>query len=210
VQMYWVEFISLMAVFGLAAIMPGIDFTMVLRQSISHGRKAGIVTSLGIATAIFVHASYTILGMGLIISQSVLAFNIIRFVGAAYLLWLGVQSLRAPAPQPADIRAVGTAGSQGVFKSFGVGFLTNLLNPKATIFFVSVFTTLVSIATPVNVQFGYVAAMAVVLFSWFALVAVFFTTPRVRAGFYRLGEWFNRATGAVLIGMAAKVALTQR
>ncbi|MCF4100014.1 LysE family translocator [Maritalea mediterranea] len=207
---YWVEFLGLMAVFGLAAIMPGIDFTMVLRQSIANGRKAGIFTSLGIASAVFVHATYTILGVGLIISQSILAFNIIRFLGAAYLLYLGIQSLRAPAPEPAKLDVGAVNATQSIFKSFGIGFLTNLLNPKATIFFVSVFTTLVSLSTPIAVQFGYVSVMALVLFSWFALVAIFFTTPKVRAGFYAMGKWFNRATGAVLIGMAAKVALTQR
>lgn len=207
---YWVEFLGVMAVFGLAAIMPGIDFTMVLRQSIANGRKAGVFTSLGIASAVFVHATYTILGVGLIISQSILAFNVIRFLGAAYLLYLGIQALRAPAPEPAKLEMAQIDASQSVFKSFGIGFLTNLLNPKATIFFVSVFTTLVSLSTPIAIQFGYVMAMALVLFGWFTLVAVFFTTPKVRAGFYAMGKWFNRATGVVLIGMAAKVALTQR
>lgn len=207
---YWVEFLGLMAAFGLAAIMPGIDFTMVLRQSMANGRKAGIFTSLGIASAVVVHASYTILGIGLIISQSILAFNIVRFLGAAYLLYLGIQTLRAPAPNPSTIDVSSAEPDQTIFKSFGIGFLTNLLNPKATIFFVSVFTTLVSPSTPLHIQFGYVGAMATMLFSWFALVAIFFTTPKVRAGFYAMGKWFNRATGMILIGMAAKVAMTQR
>jgi threonine/homoserine/homoserine lactone efflux protein len=86
----WFEFLALMLAFGINAVVPGPDFAMVLRQSIVHGRKTAILTSLGVASAILVHGSYTLLGIGLIVSQSLLLFSILKIAGALYLLWLGI------------------------------------------------------------------------------------------------------------------------
>lgn len=206
----WIEYLGLMIAFGIGAVSPGPDFAMVLRQSIAHGRQAAIVTSAGIASAILVHGAYTLLGIGLIVSQSLLFFTILKFVGAAYLIWLGIGALRAPAPTPpADIDAP-RRREMSIAKAFGIGFLTNLLNPKAVLFFLSLFTTLVAARTALEVKALYVVSMSVMLFVWFTLVSLFFTTPRVRQGFYRMGRWFNRATGAALIFLAIRVAVTQR
>lgn len=206
----WAEYLSLMLVFGIGAVSPGPDFAMVLRQSIAHGRRPAMATSAGIASAILVHGSYTLLGIGLVVSQSILLFSILKYVGAAYLVWLGLAALRAPAPkEPTDIDAA-PHRPMGLFKAFGIGFLTNLLNPKAVLFFLSLFTTLVSAATPLASKAFYVGSMSVMLCIWFVLVSLFFTTPRVRAQFYRMGQWFNRATGAALILLAIRVAVTQK
>lgn len=191
--------------------MPGLDFTMVLRQSISYGRRTALITSLGIASAILVHGTYTIFGIGLVISQSILLFNLLKFAGAAYLLWLGIQALRAPAPTPMAA-AEHSAPKQDItaFTAWRQGFLTNLLNPKAVLFFVALFTSIVSVGTSAPVRGIYVLSMSVMLFAWFALVSMFFTMPQVRAGFYRLGKWFNRATGAALIFLAIRVAVSRQ
>ena len=139
----WFEFAALMLAFGINAVIPGADFAMVLRQSIAHGRRAALFTSAGIATSILVHGSYTLLGIGVIVSQSLLAFNIIKWIGAAYLVWLAISALRGPAPKPpADDDLA--AAKRGDFAAFALGFLTNLLNPKAVLFFLALFTTLVS------------------------------------------------------------------
>lgn len=206
----WVEYASLMLVFGIGAISPGPDFAMVLRQSIAHGRQPAVATSLGIASAILVHGAYTLLGIGLVVSQSILLFSILKYVGAAYLIWLGIGALRAPAPRPPDNLEDAPHRQMSLAKAFGIGFLTNLLNPKAVLFFLSLFTTLVSAATPLASKAFYVVSMSIILAVWFVLVSVFFTTPRIRAGFYRMGQWFNRLTGLALIILAIRVAVTQR
>lgn len=209
----WLEFITLMATFAVAAISPGPDFAMVVRQSIVHGRKTAILTSAGIASAILVHGTYTILGIGLVVTQSLLLFNLLKLAGAAYLLWLGISSIRAPAPKPPAAPGGAEIAAQpelGGGQAYVIGLLTNLLNPKAMLFFLSLFTTLVGAHTAVSVKSVYVGSMSVMLFVWFTLVSLFFTTPSVRAGFYRLGQWFNRITGAALIFLAIRVAVTQR
>lgn len=205
----WLEFAALMLAFGINAVIPGADFAMVLRQSIAHGRRAALFTSAGIATSILVHGSYTLLGIGVIVGQSLMAFNIIKWVGAAYLVWLAISALRSPAPQPPVEGELATARS-GDFAAFALGFLTNLLNPKAVLFFLALFTTLVSAHTSGDIKVIYVLSMSIMLFAWFALVSVFFTTPSVRQGFFRFGRWFNRVTGITFILLAVRVALAQQ
>lgn len=205
----WFEFAALMLAFGINAVIPGADFAMVLRQSIAHGRRAALFTSAGIATSILVHGSYTLLGIGVIVSQSLLAFNIIKWVGAAYLVWLAISALRSPAPQPPEEDDL-AAAKRGDFAAFALGFLTNLLNPKAVLFFLALFTTLVSAHTGGDIKVLYVLCMSLMLFAWFALVSVFFTTPSVRQGFFRVGRWFNRVTGITFLALAVRVALAQQ
>lgn len=206
----WFEYLGLMLAFGIGAVAPGPDFAMVLRQSIAHGRQAAIFTSAGIASAILVHGAYTLLGIGLVVSQSILLFSVLKYVGAAYLIWLGISALRAPAPKPPEGFDAPARRAMGPVKAFGIGFLTNLLNPKAVLFFLSLFTTLVSATTLLGDKVFYVVSMSVMLAIWFVLVSLFFTTASVRDGFYRMGQWFNRATGAALIFLAIRVAVSRQ
>lgn len=182
---------------------------MVLRQAVAHGRRAALFTSAGIATALLIHGTYTLLGIGVIVAQSILIFDLLKYAGAAYLLWLGISALRSPPPQPPPPgQAEGRGISDG--SAFVLGFLTNLLNPKAVLFFLALFTTLVGAATPLPVKAGYVGVMALELFCWFALVSVFFTVTSVRQGFFRMGQWFNRITGITFILLAIRVAVARQ
>ena len=88
------EFLALFGVFVLAAIAPGADFACVLRESVSFGRRAGIASAIGVGSAIMVHVASTVTGVGLIVAQSVLIFTIVKWCGAAYLVYLGVRSLK--------------------------------------------------------------------------------------------------------------------
>ena len=205
----WIEFIGLMLAFGINAIIPGADFAMVLRQSIAHDRRAALFTSGGIATSILVHGSYTLLGVGVIVGQSLLLFNILKWLGAAYLVYLAISALRSAPPKPPTESDL-VAAPRSDFSAFALGFLTNLLNPKAVLFFLALFTSLVSAHTGGDIKVFYVACMSLMLFGWFALVSIFFTTASVRQGFFRFGRWFNRVTGITFILLAVRVALAQQ
>lgn len=203
------EYLTLMSVFALAAVSPGPDFAMVVRQSVVHGRRAGLMTSLGIGAALLVHAAYTLAGLGLLVAHSLIAFSILKWAGAAYLVYVGIRTWTAPAPGtealPAPDVPAGPAMSDA--RSFGLGFLTNALNPKAVLFFLSLFSTLISPATPLAVQAGYAASMAALLIGWFTLVTLFFTGRAVQERLRRLGRWFNRITGALLVGLGVRLAV---
>lgn len=205
----WLEFAGLMLAFGINAVIPGADFAMVLRQSIAHGRRAALFTSAGVASSILVHGTYTLLGVGVIVGQSLLLFNILKWLGGAYLVWLAIAALRSPPPQPPAEGDL-AAARRGDLAAFALGFLTNLLNPKAVLFFLALFTSLVSAHTGFDIKAGYVVCMSLMLFAWFALVSVFFTTPSVRQGFFRFGRWFNRVTGITFILLAVRVAIAQQ
>lgn len=199
------EYLTLMAVFAVAAVAPGPDFAMVVRQSVVLGRRAGLLTSLGIGSAILLHASYTLAGLGFLVAHSIVAFSVLKWAGCAYLVYVGVKTWAAPAPA-----MDGEAAPAGVMtdrRAFAVGFLTNALNPKAMLFFLSLFSTLVSTETPLAVQGFYALSMGTLLVCWFALVTMFFTGRAVRDGLVRFGRWFNRVTGALLICLGIRLAL---
>lgn len=206
--MYLNEFLLVALVHLLAVVSPGPDFAVVIRNSVSAGRQAGLMTALGVGTGIFVHVAYSLLGIGIIVSQSVWLFNMLKLLAGGYLLYIGVRALRAK-PQPATAEvALGTRILTSR-KAFSVGFITNGLNPKATLFFLSVFTLVISPQTPTLVQAGYGLYLAAATTLWFCLVALLFSQAAVRRGFARLGHWFDRLMGAVLVGLGLHLALSE-
>ncbi|GEO85747.1 MULTISPECIES: LysE family transporter [Alphaproteobacteria] len=206
---YLLELASLMAVFSFAIVAPGADTAMVMRQAMVHGRRAAIVTSVGIGTSLMFHVTYTILGLGIIISQSLLLFGIIKWVGAAYLVYMGVMSLRAGRTDLDPAAGLVEGPRQSIFRAFGLGFLANALNPKPVLFFLSIFSALVSASTPGMVKFSYGLVMASCLIAWFVGVSFFMTTPRMRAAFSRMSKWINRASGLVFIAFGLKLAVAK-
>lgn len=207
---YILEFLGLMAVFSIFIVMPGADFAVVLRQSIMHGRRAAMMTGLGIGLSLLFHVSYTILGLGIIVSKSLMLFSLIKWAGVAYLVYLGIKSFREPGFQIREIEEkAGDRAPISIWRCLATGFITNALNPKAVIFFLSLFSTLVRHDTPSAIQFLYGIGMATALFAWFSAVATFFTTKAVRDRFVASGKWFNRITGAALVGFGFRLALAR-
>jgi len=208
---YLLEFAGLMAVFSLVIVAPGADFAVVVRQAVVQGRGAAIWTSVGIGLSLLFHLSYTILGLGLIVAHSLLAFAVIKWAGAAYLVFLGLKSWHAPAFQlaTADQTRRCAARPMAPWRSLALGFATNALNPKPVLFFLSLFSTLVSHETPMAVQAVYGLSMAGALIAWFVAVSVFFTVPAVRARFTAVGRLFNKVIGAAFIGLGLKLAAAE-
>ena len=206
--MYWTEFLTVALIHLLAVASPGPDFAVVVRESVTHGRRAGTWTALGVGCGIFIHVTYSLLGIGLIVSQSIMLFNVLKWAAAAYLFYIGIKALRArPAPAGAEQALLEQVdrSSRGAFVS---GFVTNGLNPKATLFFLSLFTVVINPHTPLAIQAGYGLYLACATAVWFSFVALLFSQQRVRAGFARMGHWFDRLMGAVLVGLGIKLAFT--
>jgi len=207
--MYWAEFLTVALIHLLAVASPGPDFAVVVRESVAHGRKAGTYTAMGVGTAIFLHVGYSLLGIGLIVSQSIVLFNALKWAAAGYLLYIGFKALRAKPASASDAPVNVAAGDRTARGAFTSGFITNGLNPKATLFFLSLFTVVINPHTPLWVQAGYGVYLAVATGLWFCLVARLFSQERVRAGFARMGHWFDRAMGGVLVVLGLKLAFTE-
>lgn len=206
---YWAEFGAITLAHLLAVASPGPDFAMVLRQSLAHGRRTAVWTSIGIGSGILLHVSYSLLGIGLILRSSPTAFSVLKYAGAAYLAWVGVQALRSARPRTASPE-LGTGDAvpePSTRAAWTTGFLTNALNPKATLFFVALFPVVVSPTTPRFVQAGYGLWMALATMAWFSLVSVVFTQQSTRRAFLRWSHWIDRALGIVFLGFAAGLAL---
>ena len=206
--MYWTEFLTVALVHLLAVASPGPDFAIVLRESVSNGRHAGIWTALGVGSGILLHVGYCLLGIGLIVSQSIVLFNLLKWLAAAYLIYIGIRALQARPADPASVELAPLA-TRSPRAAFVRGFVTNGLNPKATLFFLSLFTLVISPQTPLLVQAGYGLYLALATALWFCAVALLFSQARVRRGFVRLGHWFDRLMGAVLVGLGIKVAFSE-
>ena len=206
--MYWTEFLTVALVHLLAVASPGPDFAIVLRESVSNGRHAGIWTALGVGSGILLHVGYCLLGIGLIVSQSIVLFNLLKWLAAAYLIYIGIRALQARPADPASAELAPLA-ARSPRAAFVRGFVTNGLNPKATLFFLSRFTLVISPQTPLLVQAGYGLYLALATAVWFCAVALLFSQARVRRGFVRLGHWFDRLMGAVLVGLGIKVAFSE-
>jgi RhtB (resistance to homoserine/threonine) family protein len=202
---YWSEFLLVAAAHLVAVVSPGPDFALVLRQSINHGRATAIWTSIGIGTGILVHVTYSLFGLALLIKGSVFWFDFVKYAGAAYLTWVGLKALRSP-PRRRDaaVPPVAVPARRGAFLT---GFLVNVLNPKAMLFFIAVFSVVMSPATPLTVRTGYGLWMALTTMGWFSLVSVTFTHGRVRRAFFRAGHWFDRITGLLFLAFAARLVL---
>ncbi|MBH2034107.1 MAG: LysE family transporter [Pseudomonadales bacterium] len=206
--MYWTEFLTVALVHLLAVASPGPDFAIVLRESVSNGRHAGIWTALGVGSGILLHVGYCLLGIGLIVSQSIVLFNLLKWLAAAYLIYIGIRALQARPADPASAQLEPLA-TRSPRAAFARGFVTNGLNPKATLFFLSLFTLVISPQTPLLVQAGYGLYLALATAVWFCAVALLFSQARVRRSFVRLGHWFDRLMGAVLVGLGIKVAFSE-
>lgn len=209
-ESHWLEFAQVAGAHLLAVASPGPDFAIVLKQSITHGRRTAVWTSLGVGAAILLHVTYSLLGLGLLISGSELWFNVVKYAGAVYLAWIGVQSLRAKPRSGEEMTEGNTGGATPTARAaFATGFLTNALNPKATLFFISLFAVIVSPRTPKLIQAGYGAWMALATAAWFCLVSVLFTQASVRRTFLRHGHWIDRVLGVVFLGFAVSLVLAR-
>ncbi len=207
----WAEFGAVALAHALAVASPGPDFALVLRQSLVHGRRAAVWTSLGIGSGILVHTLYTLLGLRLLLRGSPAAFSLLKLAGAAYLGWLGFQALRwARTRSYATTVEAPHTSLLPAFAAWRQGFLTNVLNPKATLFFVALFPAVVSAQTPRWMQAGYGVWMAVTTAGWFAIVSVLFARERARRSYLGASVWIDRGLGVVFLAFAVSVALTAR
>ncbi len=201
----WIEFGTVALAHALAVASPGPDFTLVLRQSLVHGRREAIASAIGIGTGILVHVTYSLAGVGALVRHQPQVFSLLKYAGAAYLAWLGILALRARAPA-SGASPTKLPGSPGREQGGWVrGFLTNLLNPKATLFFIALFSVGIAPTTPAWVQAAYGLWMALATMVWFSVVALIFTHARVRAAYQRSALWIDRALGLVFLGFAASL-----
>lgn len=201
------ELLAVITITLLAVISPGPDFAMVTRNSLILSRRAGVFTAFGIGLGVLIHVSYTLLGVGLLIQQSLFLFNAIKLAGAVYLIWLGIKMLRKKADNALADNWVASLSDLAALRT---GFLTNALNPKTTIFVVSLFMQVVKPETSLGVQIGYGLFISTAHVVWFSLVALCFSAGKVRDRLLNAHDWIDRTFGVLLIIFGALLAVASR
>jgi threonine/homoserine/homoserine lactone efflux protein len=190
-------FIAVATAHLLAVMSPGPDFVMVTRQTLAYGRGAGTLTALGIASAISFHIAYGLFGLAWAIHRYPALLLALRLGGAGVLLWIGWSALRA-APATAG-GAPEAAPARGAGAQFGIGFLTNLLNAKAMLFFVALGTAAAAGTLTLGLRLALGAWMVATTAAWFCLLAWTLGHPRLRERLLAWRHWIDRLMGAILV-----------
>ncbi|BDF93182.1 MULTISPECIES: LysE family translocator [Pseudoalteromonas] len=205
---YLDEFLLIALAHFFAVASPGPDFAIVLKQSIQQGRTNALWTSFGVGLAILLHVSYCLLGVAVLLTQSPTVFMALKYLAGAYLAYIGVQALRAAKPATAQHETTShSVVAESSWIAFRRGFFTNALNPKATLFFMSLFTLVISQSTPLIIQAGYGLYMALATWLWFSCLSLVLSKPNVRGFFQKSGHWFDRGIGVILIALAIRIVV---
>ena len=192
------EWLSLAVLGLLIVISPGADFVLVLKNSVNQGRQAGIWTALGVSLAICVHISYSMLGISYLISQNEQLFDIIRYAGAAYLVYLGIKGIISADSKLGPMEE--TTQHISTWRYFAQGFLCNVLNPKTMLFFLSIFSQVISPnAENQHVALGYGLYMIILHGLLFGIVAMLFTSKTLKKHLLKAKKRLNQACGVGLV-----------
>ncbi len=205
---------------AILVILPGPDFALIAKISLMNGRPQGQAAAVGVALGICVHTTAAMLGISAIIAQSVLWFSILKYVGAAYLVWLGIHALRSgqtvsaavvkTAREPDAARPAQRLTLRQWLHFFGQGFLTNALNPKAVLIFLTFLPQFMDPHAPLAPQFLTLGSiMSGLCLIWYVPLA--YMLGRIRHIFEnsRFQKWMQRCTGLVFIAFGLKLATAQ-
>ncbi len=198
------EILLLASITLLAAISPGPDMIVVLKNAM-RSKKLGYMTALWVGLAVMVHVGYCIAGIGLVISKSVILFSIIKILGACYLLYIAYQLLRSWKDKE---QTVEKGKEVTLFGAFREGFLTNVMNPKATLFFLSVFTLVIEPTTPILTQWFYWVIMASVVWIWFLILTSIMNISLVKSHISGVQYYLNKFMGWLLAFIGIKILLS--
>ena len=188
---------------------------LVMRSVFTRGKRAGLLTTLGICSGLFLHATLSALGLSLILVRSAAAFEVVKLIGAVYLIYLGGQSLWQ-AFRPGARKLPTNEGSvvrqkKGGWRSFLEGLLTNVLNPKVAIFYLAFLPQFISPGDPVLAKSLLLAGIHFMLgIAWLSFVTMFLVKVRVLLTRPRMQRTIEATTGAVLIAFGVRLAMERR
>lgn len=200
------QILIIIGVTFLVLISPGPDMVIVIRNTLVGGRSAGYKTSFGILAGNFVHVTYCVAGIGWLIANSIVAFGVLKLAGAAYLIFLGFSSFRHN-----DMTRTASIDAHQLSRTWFVqGFFNNVLNPKGTLFFLGVFTTVITPDTPVETTIMLVAIMLLMCALFWVTLVLTLETSGVRRFIERSQNVVQRVFGVVLISLGLRVAFLSR
>lgn len=204
---HWLLMASVQAA---ATISPGPAFVVAVRNAMAYDRRTGIFTAFGLGLGVAVHVLVVLCGLAVLLQHYTFVFDFIRYAGAAYLIYIGSKALiTRRKPKAVSTEVVPERAGISARKAVSIGFLTNLLNPKAVVFFTAVFTQFIGPGTPFWVMALYGATSVVIEIAWFSGVAVVLTDRRIKERFMGAVHWVERTCGGLMIGLGIKLAFSK-
>lgn len=197
-------FVATIATLGM--LSPGPDFFLVIRNAARYPRAAAMITAVGVICGVATHMAYCVAGLAVVITTTPWLFNVLKYAGAAYLIWIGIQALFAHGGSKMDVSNL-TQQSVSLKKAFLQGYLCNLLNPKATLFFLAMFTQVLNIHSGIGEKLWYAMIIWGLSVVWWPLLVVLFQSEPVRRGLAKVQKLVDKLLGTVLIALGIKVAL---
>lgn len=186
----------------LGAMSPGPSLAVVLKQTLTGGRRNGIVAAVVHGLGVGLYALLSIVGLAAVITASPAAFTVLQWGGALYLAWLGVKGLTARRREDNALPEVPTTTSAA-----RDGFLVVFLNPKIAVFFIALFSQVVGLDTSFVAKLGYAATAMIIDGTWYLIVAWLFSSPRWLKRLQQHTVWFERLFGAILLALAGRLVV---
>lgn len=202
-QELWIVLLAQVA----AVTSPGPDFAIVSRNALVHSRSAGLWTSFGVTVGCLIHLSYCLLGLALLITQTPWLFQVLKIAGAAYLIMIGLRAALGTSRGLSSAAQANGSESMSSASAWLQGFLTNLLNPKATLFFLSLFTQVVSPDTSMKMKVLYAGLIFATTFFWFALCSFLLSQARLKKKLEKFHSKIEKVTGWVLVAIGLRIAV---
>ena len=200
------EFLTVAILHLFAVVSPGPDFALITRQSLRFNRRVAIWTSLGISVGILFHCLLAITGLVILITSNELFSTILKIIGSAYLLYLGINSvIRNQKKSELEDK---DKENLNKFNGFLVGLITNITNVKAILFFVTVFSVVIDSENSLSLIF-YGTYMALATFLWFAFISYVFTSNKFKNKFLSFLTTFEKIIGIILILLSLQIIIFQ-
>lgn len=191
----------------LGMLSPGPDFFLIIKNAARYPRRAALMTALGVNCAVATHMTYCVAGLAVVITTTPWLFMLLKYAGAAYLIYVGIQALLSRGGGKMDLSSV-TPEKISLKKAFMQGYLCNLLNPKATLFFLAMFTQVLNVNSGLPEKIWYAGIILTLSSIWWPTLVVLIQSAPVRRGLAKAQKIIDKLLGTVLIAFGIKVALS--
>ncbi|EKY3088890.1 LysE family transporter [Cronobacter dublinensis] len=198
-------FVATIAALGM--LSPGPDFFLVIKNAARYPRSAAMMTAAGVIAGVITHMTYCVAGIAVVITTTPWLFGALKYVGAAYLVWLGVNALLARGSTSLALDGVAQE-STSLKKAFLQGYLCNLLNPKATLFFLAMFTQVLNVNSGMMEKLWYAGIIVALTLVWWPLLVWLIQSAPVRRGLTKAQKVIDKLLGGMLLALGIKVALS--
>ncbi|ELZ9928491.1 LysE family transporter [Cronobacter malonaticus] len=198
-------FVATIAALGM--LSPGPDFFLVIKNAARYPRSAAMMTAAGVIAGVVTHMTYCVAGIAVVITTTPWLFGALKYVGAAYLVWLGVNALLARGTTSLALDGVAQE-STSLKRAFIQGYLCNLLNPKATLFFLAMFTQVLNVNSGLMEKLWYAGIIVALTLVWWPLLVLLIQSQPVRRGLTKAQKVIDKLLGGMLLALGIKVALS--